>query len=220
MSESEIKKYARRGIFTVTQLSCTFRPRKNSKPLKQKPSARQHAVQALAIREKKIHVLGSPELPVAPSQIYLDLEGDPERNFVYLVGMIVEQNGVQEHHSFWAESSVDEVRIFEQFREILDRNEPYLLFAYGSYEAAFVKRMSKGSGQPELGEKILARLVNVLSVIHSHVYFPTYSNGLKDIASYLGFRWTELDASGIQSIVWRRRWEEVGFSTFKDRLLT
>ncbi len=220
MSESEIKKYARRGIFTVTQLSCTFRPRRNSKPLKQKPSARQHAVQALAIREKKIHVLGSPELPVSPTQIYLDLEGDPERNFVYLVGMIVEQNGAQEHHSFWADNSADEVRIFQQFREILDRNEPYLLYAYGSYESAFVKRMSKDSGQPELGEKILGRLVNVLSVIHSHFYFPTYSNGLKDIAGYLGFRWTELDASGIQSIVWRRRWEEGGLSTYKDRLLT
>ena len=28
MSEKEIRKYSRRGIFTVTQLSCTFRPRK------------------------------------------------------------------------------------------------------------------------------------------------------------------------------------------------
>jgi predicted RecB family nuclease len=219
MTESEIKKYVRRGIFTVTQLSCTFRPRKTSKPRKQKPSARQHAVQALAIREKKIHVLGSPELPDAPTRIFLDLEGDPERNFVYLVGMIVEQNGVQERHSFGAADIADELRIFEQFREVLDRNEPYMLYAYGSYEAAFVKRMSTVSGQPEICEKILTRLVNVLSTIHSHFYFPTYSNGLKAIAGYLGFRWTESDASGIQSIVWRRRWEVGRFAAYKDKLL-
>lgn len=220
LRESEIKKYVRRGIFTVTQLSCTFRPRRNSKPLKQKASRRQHAVQAIAIREKKIHILGAPELPVSPVQIYLDLEGDLERNFVYLIGMIVEQSGEREQYSFWADSPADEDRIFQEFLDVVGRNESYLLYAYGSYEAAFVKRMCLKSGRPELGEEILARLVNVLSVIHDHVYFPTYSNGLKDIGSYLGFRWTEVDASGIQSIVWRRRWEECGLSSYKDRLLT
>lgn len=31
MGEKEISKYNKRGIFTLTQLSCTFRPRKRSK---------------------------------------------------------------------------------------------------------------------------------------------------------------------------------------------
>ena len=39
--------------------------------------------------------------------------------------------------------------------------------------------------------------------IYAHVYFPVYSNGLKDVAGYLGFSWTEPDASGLQSLVWR-----------------
>ena len=73
---------------------------------------------------------------------------------------------------------------------------------------------------PQPCNEILARLVNVLSVIHSHVYFPTYSNGLKSIGAYLGFRWTEPEASGILSIVWRRRWEEARQNNFKDRLIT
>ena len=60
----------------------------------------------------------------------------------------------------------------------------------------------------------------MLSVIHPHVYFPTYSNGLKDIAGYLGFRWTAADASGIQSIVWRRRWEDTGSAALKETLTT
>ncbi len=48
----------------------------------------------------------------------------------------------------------------------------------------------------------------MLSVIYPYVYFPAYSNGLKDIAGHLGFAWSEPDASGVQSIVWRRRWEQ------------
>jgi hypothetical protein len=35
---------------------------------------------------------------------------------------------------------------------------------------------------------ILARATNVLSVIHPHVYFPSYSNGLKEIGQFLGFQ--------------------------------
>src|SRR5262249_51138106 len=37
--------------------------------------------------------------------------------------------------------------------------------------------------------------------------FPTYSNGLKEIAGYLGFRWSDSPASGLEAIAWRLRWE-------------
>ena len=98
LSEKEIRKYNKRGILTVTQLSCTFRPHKRNKRLKQKGQLHNPALQALAIRDKKIYVLGTPELLCASTQIYLDLEGDPERGYIYLLGMIVVSNGVEEHH--------------------------------------------------------------------------------------------------------------------------
>jgi predicted RecB family nuclease len=77
MSETEIKKYARRGIFTVMQLSCTFRARKEYNSEQTTSRARQHALQALAIREKKIYVVGNPVMPTQPTAIYLDVEGVP-----------------------------------------------------------------------------------------------------------------------------------------------
>jgi predicted RecB family nuclease len=220
VGEKQIRKYERRGIFTVTQLSCTFRPRKRSKRQKQKGQTHYHALQALAVRDKKIYVLGTPELPASPVRIYLDIEGDPARGFEYLLGMILEANGAEQRHSFWANTPDEERLIFRQFLDVVGRYEDFRLYVYGSYEAAFLRRMIKESGRHELGEKLLPRLENILSVVHSHVYFPTYSNGLKDIAGYLGFRWTETNASGVQSIVWRRRWEETGSATFKDMLTT
>ena len=218
LSQKEIRKYNKRGILTVTQLSCTFRPQKRIKRSKQKSQLHNPALQALAIRDKKIYVLGTPELPHPSTQIYLDLEGDPERGYIYLLGMIIVKNGAEEHHSFWVDSQAEESHLFQKFLNVVNRLDDFYLYAYGSYEAVFLRRMIKELGQQELGEKILARVVNILSIIYSHIYFPTYSNRLKHIGGYLGFNWTEADASGIQSIVWRKEWEKTGSQALKEVL--
>jgi len=64
MSEKERKKLRSKGIFTVTQLSYTFRPRRRPKRLRDKREKYHHSLKALAIREKKIHIVGSPELKI------------------------------------------------------------------------------------------------------------------------------------------------------------
>ncbi len=221
LSEKEIRKYNRRGIFTVTQLSFTFRPPKRSKrPQQQKSQPHNPALQALAIRDQKIYVLGTPRLPHGATQIYFDIEGDPDRQFAYLLGMIVERNGMEERYSFWADSPVDEPQLFQQFLDVVGLHPDACLYAYGSYEAAFLRRMIKESGREELANTILARVVNILSIVYAHMYFPTYSNSLKDIGRYLGFSWTDSHASGIQSIVWRKKWEESGLARLKDTLTT
>src|SRR2546423_233164 len=134
--------------------------------------------------------------------------------------MIVERNGREERHSFWADSPGEESYLFQQFLDIVGPLDDFCLYTYGSYEAAFLRRMIKQSGRDELGTQILARVANVLSLVHAHIYVPTYSNSLKHIGRYLGFRWTDPDASGLQSIVWRKRWEETGAASFKDTLTT
>ena len=124
--------------------------------------------------------------------------------------MIIDRNGAEERHSFWSDIQAEEPRLFQQFVNVLTQLDEYRLYSYGSYEPAFLRRMIKESGRHDLAENMLIRSVNVLSIIYSHIYFPTYSNSLKDIARYLGFRWAEADASGIQSIVWRKNWEAMG----------
>ena len=65
-------------------------------------------------------------------------------------------------------------------------------------------------GDPELLARLKVRAVNVLSAIHSQIYFPTHANDLKSVAGCLGFRWSDADASGLQSIVWLHAWEQAG----------
>ena len=220
MGEKEIAKYNRRGIFTVTQLSCTFRPRKRWKALPPKVQPYQAALKALAIRDKKIYVYGTPELPRCPTRIYFDLEGDPDRQFVYLMGMIVQSGAQEERYSFWADTPAGERQLYQQFLDVVRRYEDFQLYAYGSYEAAFLQRMFKHAGLPTPGEHLLTRLVNILSIVYASVYFPTYSNSLKEIGHYLGCSWSSAQASGPQSIVWRRQWEATQSATFKQQLTT
>jgi predicted RecB family nuclease len=104
MKEKEVKAYARKGILTLTQLALTFRPRRKGKRTGQRKNRRYPALQAMAIRDKRIYVFGTPELPNRPVKIYFDIEGLPDEGFVYLIGMIVVQGGNETQFSFWADS--------------------------------------------------------------------------------------------------------------------
>ena len=59
----------------------------------------------------------------------------------------------------------------------------------------------------------------MLGAIRTNVYFPAYSNGLKDIASFLGVNWTGKVTSGIDCIAARMRWEESRDSAIKEEIL-
>jgi hypothetical protein len=74
MSAKERQKLRSKGIFTVTQLSYTFRPRRRPRRLRDKREKYHHALKALAIREQKIHIVGSAELKVEGTPGYLDVE--------------------------------------------------------------------------------------------------------------------------------------------------
>jgi hypothetical protein len=73
---------------------------------------------------------------------------------------------------------------------------------------------------PAFLDQLIAESVNVLSVIYAQIYFPTYSNSLKEIAQYLGFQWSESDASGLHTLMWRSQWECSQDAGLKRKLVT
>jgi predicted RecB family nuclease len=186
MGEKEIRAYNSKGFFTVTQISHTFRYRKPRKRAKVHEYPHYYSLQARSIRTGTVHVHGTPALPKAETKVYLDMEGVPDRDFYYLIGFVVEAGGSVNYHSFWADEEGDQDGLFLRFAELVGSlPKDALVFHYGSYEATAIKRVH-GRIQPEHREMIQAasaKLVNVLSVVHRHVYFPTYSNTLKELAS-------------------------------------
>jgi predicted RecB family nuclease len=223
MSEKERKKLRSKGIFTVTQLSYTFRPRRRPRRMRDKQEKYHHSLKALAIREKKIHIVGRPELKIDGIPIYLDVEGLPDRDFYYLIGVRIDNGDSAVHHSLWADTAADERKIWREFLAILETVEKPVLIHYGSYETAFLKRMGERHGKPHEGSvaaKAIKAAVNLLSVIFAKVYFPTFSNGLKEIAGHLGFRWSDSAVTGAQTIRWRHEWAASRAHFRKSSLLT
>jgi predicted RecB family nuclease len=215
----EIKRYARKGILTLTQLSHTFRPRRKGKRGTPDGHKRYHSLQAMAIRDRTIYVLGNLELPSRPTQIYFDIEGSLEEDFIYLIGVIVRSGNSLSRQSFWADDRRDERAVFETFLSTMAQHQDFVLCSYGSLEAKFLKRMQKHADLKVPVTRLLNAFVNVLSPIHAHIYFPTYSNSLKEVGRCLGCSWTEPDASGLQSVYWRGQWEQTGDDRWKQKLL-
>lgn len=222
MNEKERTKLHSKGIFTVTQLSYTFRPRRRPKQMRDKREKYHHSLKALAIREKKIHIVGSPELKIEGTPVYLDVEGLPDRDFYYLIGLRIGNGEFAVQHSLWADTVVDEGRIWHDFLAILETVEKPVLIHYGSYEKSFLNCMCERYGKPPEGSAVgvvVRSGANLLSVIFAQIYFPTWSNGLKNVARWLGFNWSADDASGVQSIIWRNEWEHTKSPLSREKLI-
>ena len=210
MSEKERKSLHRKGIFTVTQLSYTFRPRRRRRALRTKQEKFHHSLRALAIRENKIHVADLLAPPLDGTAVYLDVEGLPDRDFYYLIGIRVGAGDSVVQYSFWADDENGEKCIWDKFIDVLSATPNPRIIHFGSYETVFLKRMSERHGklrENSAAATAIGNAVNLLSFVFAHIYFPTFTNGLKEIAGYLGFQWSCALTSGLEAIVRRYRWE-------------
>jgi hypothetical protein len=218
-TQKTINRYERKGIFTVKQLSYTFRLRRRRKRTKSPPSVvHKPELQALAIREQKIYLQELPELPRQPVEFFLDIEGVPDQQFYYLIGLLVNENDTATYHPFWADSPNNEAQIWQQFLAKTNQYPDIPIYHYGSFEHRTLERLGRRYDTDV--EDLINRLVNINKYIYGKVYFPVYSNHLKEIGSYIGATWSASNASGLQSLVWRHQWEDTLDSEYKNLLLT
>jgi predicted RecB family nuclease len=223
MTEKERKKFHSEGIFTITQLSYTFRPRRRPKHLRDKREKYHHSLKALAVREHKIHVVGCPRLTISGTPVFLDVESVPDRDLYYLIGIRVLKGDSCERHSFWADTKREEPVIWSDFLRVIERLDNPVLFHYGSFETTFLQRMQNryppAAQDKTLVDKLADEAVNVLAFMYGQLYFPTFSNTLKAVAAFLGFTWPDPDATGADSVMWRQQWEITMDSKVKNRLI-
>ena len=143
LGEKEIEKLHNKGIYTVTQYSCTFRPRRKRKGAKVYSKKHLVELQALSIQKNKIYVYERPQFLVTNAQIFFDVEGDPFKNYYYLIGVVIVENSVEKRYSFWADDEKGEDTIFMQFSHLLKNYADCSLYHYGSYEPLFSRTTLK-----------------------------------------------------------------------------
>ena len=176
----------------------------------------------MAIREKKVFVHGSVDLDIDDKpRLYVDIEGTPDKRSNYLIGVMTAYRGKEEFKSYWANNDAEGISIFEEFLASTANLTDYIVIHYGNYETVAF-RLARKLLTPDfipLLDNVVERSINLLALIRTRVYFPTYSNSLKEIGEYIGAKWSDPHSSGIQSLVWRERWLRSGRTPWKDRLL-
>jgi predicted RecB family nuclease len=212
----QIKRYHEKGIFTLKQLSFQFQPRRSRKRKQREKELYKPELHALAIRTGNILIHDIPKLPQPQIEFFLDIEGIPDIGFHYLIGLLScnQTNDVYRH--FWADTLLDEEMAFRQFLNAVNEYDAPL-YHYGSYEVKALRQLAK---RYKLDiEPVQKRLVNLNSYIFGKIYFPVKSNKLKEIGNFIGANWTSQNASGLQSLVWRYRWNDTKDKIYKDLLI-
>jgi predicted RecB family nuclease len=212
----ERRKLQAKGITTITQLSYTYRPRRlrrahatprSTPPLVSKKN--DHRLKALAIRKDQVHILSADPTTREGTPVYFDVEGIPSADIYYLTGLRFKMGNEWVEHSYWADSRAEERDIWRQcLATLLVMDRPYLVH-YGSYESNYISRMRQRYRVTKKANKQLDEIGswNLLKDIYGSIYFPTFTNGLKDVAGYLGFKWSDATLTGSLAHLLRLQWE-------------
>jgi len=175
-------------------------------------------LQALAIRTNKIYIQAAPTVSRNNPSLFLDIEGIPDQDFYYLFGLLVVDGNNKTYYAHWADDKTEEMAAWNDLLKTINRFPDVAIYHYGNYEVRAVDHLQKRHAVDS--PSIKDRLVNANSFVFGRVYFPVLSNSQKDLGRYLGMAWTEPEASGLQSLVWRYRWEGSCDQRYKESLLT
>lgn len=238
MTPKDRNKAIAKGILTISQLSYGYRPRrrKRTKPDADRaarsvdakhahpPAKNDNKLKALAIKKGRIHVVGAPNLKLEGIPIFIDVEGMPDRDFYYLVGLRFESDRGPVEHAYWANGVDEERGMWETCLRTLKSIENAQLVHYGAYETRFLRTMKKryvlDPVEAEFVDRLIGSSVNLVACIYGNIYFPTYSNSLKEVARHLGYGWDWPHASGTSAILLRKTWELSASGDVKNLLLT
>ena len=113
--------------------------------------------------------------------------------------------------SFWADGLDGERIIWENCLQTLKAIGNVQIVSYGAYETRYLKQMRERyilmPEDVEFVDRLIETLINLVGRIYGKVYFPTFSNSLKEVGRYLGFEWAWRGASGAATPLLRRAWE-------------
>ena len=171
------------------------------------------SIAAPILRKKPIPYSQSVFLPIAPIELYFDIEAEPELNLDYLHGVLVidRYNNTEKYYEFLAESAAEEGAAWEQFLELMWTYPIAPIFHFCDYEVKTFKRLAKLYNTPAyLWKPVLKRFVDIHKYVTQKAIMPVESYALKPIARWLGFEWRDAKANGAQCVCWYDDWLKTG----------
>ena len=182
-----------------------------------KETLEKYKLQAKSLLEKRPFKLKSHKFP-KETPIYFDIEdievGDDK--IIYLFGMYIDNK----YSYFLADDPSKEREAWRKFLAFFETMENFKLYVYSPHETTMLKKLFKKHGGDEFTyNKIQANIIDLFKVVKETSIFPIYSYTVKDVAKYLGFKWSAKEAGGAQSILWYEKWLETKNKKYLNEVL-
>ena len=185
--------------------------------------ARSLVAQARVQRDGRVEpLLASPSLPElqgAPGVLLYDIESDPDARHDFLHGFVPLPRGdngrwdpaAARYHPVLALARHGESRCWQRLQALLAHYKNWPVLHYGETEALALCRMAQRQGQTDAEVTALRhRLIDVHVRVRRHWRLPLSGYGLKPVASWLGFQWSQVGADGARALLWWRQWQGSG----------
>jgi uncharacterized protein len=209
-------KMIEKGIKTVSDLAnCSSRKLTQIKGIGDK-KARTFMLNAQAL-EQRFHIKIAPcSFPLKSTELFLDLEGTGEsqsdEDFVpidYLIGVIKRDRSGTNYVSFVAHGLDKEGEMFHNFLDWLKKQNDFIIYHWHHYEKTHVEKMIRRYiPTPEVTQLILGNMRDLYKDATASFAFPTYGNGLKQIAKYMGYQWKHADVDALETIAMYQQYIE------------
>lgn len=189
-------------------------------------TAKKLKLRAQSLIEKKMIIGKLPDWSENSDklEIYYDMEAtQPDEELgiqdqiIYLHGMIVKNKFID----FTADSLADEGKAFKEFLKYFKDKKDFVIYHYHIFERTQFKKLCEKYGCPQkLKDKILDSMVDISKpFLSAQIVLPIYGNGLKDIAPYLGFNWSQGDVNAKETMAMYLEYAETGNKSIYKKIL-
>ena len=129
-------------------------------------------------------------------------------------------NGKSEYKCFLAKDKSEEGKNWREFLDFLESLNDFVIYHYSYYEREVFGRLGQKYGiSRALEDKFKNNTIDLHLAVVEAVVLPLYFYSLKDVAQYLGFKWSAEDAGGAESVVWYNEWLETGDQKIMDKII-
>jgi uncharacterized protein len=174
---------------------------------------------ARAIKKGEVIPLDSSvvKFPQKHTEIFLDLEGTDQpghedeliQQVDYLIGTLIRKDGGEEYKPFIAHRLEDEGAMFREFLEFMRAQRDYVIYHWHNYESWHVKKLAERHRfEQEVKGLLLPHMIDLHKMATRAYVFPTYGNGLKEVAGYLGFKWRHDDVNALDAIAYYLKYQD------------
>ncbi len=160
------------------------------------------------VQGKHIRIGNCDGFPNRTTEIFLDLEGTGEQigeeeliAMDYLIGVIIRKNAVAQYIPFLAEGLDKEGEMFHIFVDWISKQKDFIIYHWHNYERVHLQKMAlRHNLQQAKVDLIFSNMRDLYKDATSTFAFPTYGNGLKEIAPYIGYKWKHQEVNAMESI--------------------